>query len=338
MRIRQRPRCEPRFISSSEVEDRRGRSRRQRTSRPWRIPDRSGRIRRSPVLLACLPVVAATHALAGLKTPSAPSRHEGEHRTDKRSEVIEVTVVVYADFTDPYSYLASRRVDALRAAGRDIDWRAVESQRQVPVTGTRNEARLADLARQRQHVATLLADREELPGPRLGFLANTEAAVSAYAEAYGAGVADDVRRLLFALYWEHGVDIGNPNALRTPLAAPIMRGNSPSDPLRRFGYAVSGTRGPITTSAWRRIRAWRDEWETLGARELPVVADSTGPALSGTAALSHLAEQMKQANTQLNTVLTKPPSQPGHTVRAPIGWASQTGGTWNQAGWAAAQA
>jgi hypothetical protein len=90
-------------------------------------------------------------------------------------------------------------------------------------------------------------------------VANTQAAVSAYAEAYGAGVADDVRRLLFALYWEDGVDIGNPNALRTPLAAPILRGSSLSDRLRRFGYAVSVARGPITTSAWRRIRAWRSE-------------------------------------------------------------------------------
>lgn len=246
-------------------------------------------------------------------------------------------VVVYGDFTDPYSYLASRRVDALRAAGRAVDWRAVESQRQVPVTGTRDQARIADIARRRQQVATLLADGEELPGPRPGFVANPEAAVSAYAEAYGAGVADDVRRLLFALYWEHGPDIGSLNALRTPLAAPILRGNSLSDPLRRFGYAVSVTRGPITTSAWRRIRAWRAEWDTLGARELPIVVDGSGPALSGTAALRHLAEQMKQATTKLNTVLTNPPSQSEHTVRAPIGWASQTGGPWNRAGWAAAQ-
>lgn len=246
-------------------------------------------------------------------------------------------VVVYGDFTDPYSYLASRRVDALRAAGRAVDWRAVESQRQVPVTGTRDQARIADIARRRQQVATLLADGEELPGPRPGFVANTKAAVSAYAEAYGAGVANDVRRLLFALYWEHGLDIGNPNALRTPLAAPILRGNSLSDPLRRFGYAVSVTRGPITTSAWRRIRAWRAEWDTLGARELPIVVDGSGPALSGTAALRHLAEQMKHATTKLNTVLTNPPSQSEHTVRAPIGWASHTGGPWNRAGWAAAQ-
>jgi hypothetical protein len=98
-------------------------------------------------------------------------------------------------------------------------------------------------------------------------VANTQAAISAYAEAYGAGVADDVRLLLFALYWEDGVDIGNPNALRTPLAAPILRGSSLSDPLRRFGHAVSVARGPITTSAWRRIRAWRSEWQQLGPHD-----------------------------------------------------------------------
>jgi DSBA-like thioredoxin domain-containing protein len=259
-------------------------------------------------------------AVAGLDRAAMPS-------TD------DMSLVVYADFTNPHSYLASRRVDALRTAGVAVDWRAVESLPYLPVTGGRDAARLAELARQHDEVARLLVDGEELPGGRPGFVANTQAAVSAYAEAYGAGVADDVRRLLFALYWQHGVDIGNPNALRTPLAGPILRGSSQSDPLRRFGYAVSVARGPITTSAWRRIRAWRSEWQQLGPHELPAVLEDSAPVLSGTAALRHLADKIERVDAKPSPGPAGRASHPQQTVRPPLGWASETGGVWGRPGW-----
>jgi hypothetical protein len=74
-----------------------------------------------------------------------------------------VDLVVYADFTNPQSRLASRRVDALRAAGVAVDWRAVESQPRVPVTGGHGAARLADLARE-HHEVTRLRSRRALGG------------------------------------------------------------------------------------------------------------------------------------------------------------------------------
>jgi hypothetical protein len=43
----------------------------------------------------------------------------------------------------------------------------------------------------------------------------TEAAASAFAETSGAGVGDDVWRLLFALCWRDGADTGSPDILRT---------------------------------------------------------------------------------------------------------------------------
>ena len=145
-----------------------------------------------------------------------------------------MALLLYADFTDSHCHLASRRVDLLRAADVAVDWRAVETLPHLPVTGGRDPHRHANLARQREEVTGLLAEGEQFSGGLPGFVANTRAAVSAYAEAYGAGVGDDVRRLLFALYWEDGVDIGNPSSLRSPLAAPILRGvgGRPAVPVR----------------------------------------------------------------------------------------------------------
>ncbi len=246
-----------------------------------------------------------------------------------------MALLLYADFTDSHCHLASRRVDLLRAADVAVDWRAVETLPHLPVTGGRDPHRHANLARQREEVTGLLAEGEQFSGGLPGFVANTRAAVSAYAEAYGAGVGDDVRRLLFALYWEDGVDIGNPSSLRSPLAAPILRGSSAADPLCRFGYAVSVMRGPITTAAWRRIRAWRDEWQALGARQLPVLVDGIGTKLSGTEALRYLGEHKGRDDAKLNRVLPDPGHRLEQTVRPPMAWASQVGGLWNRAGWTA---
>jgi len=40
-------------------------------------------------------------------------------------------LIVYSDFSCPECYLASRRVDALRAAGVEVDWRAVEHDQEA---------------------------------------------------------------------------------------------------------------------------------------------------------------------------------------------------------------
>lgn len=203
-----------------------------------------------------------------------------------------MSLIVYADFSCPDCYLTSRRADALTAAGVPIDWRAVEHTPQLPVAGTRLSA--ADQQALTERFAAL--DNLLLPGETLPWTApasvpKTEAAVSAYAEAYGAGVADDVRRLLLELYWLHGADIGSPNVLRTPLAGPILRSHSLAEPLHESGYAVSVDRGPITTDAYRRIRSWRTEWRQLGSPLLPIVLTG-GATLSGLDALRRLGKEI----------------------------------------------
>lgn len=155
---------------------------------------------------------------------------------------------MYGDFSCPFSYLASHRVDALAEVGVEIDWRAVECEPSLPVTGRRLDG--DDMRAVRGELEGLLLPGENLEWRVPGFVPNTEGAVCGYAEAYGEGVADEVRRVLFGAYWLDGADIGSLDVLRRRLAGPIMRGNSPSLPLHDHGYAVSPSRGPITTGAW----------------------------------------------------------------------------------------
>lgn len=205
-----------------------------------------------------------------------------------------MTAVVYADFSCPACYLASLRVDRLLDAGHPVpDWRGVEHKPHLPVTGIRLEpSARADRGRELAEVRALLGPGEELPAAAPGILPNTRAAVAAYAEAYGAGVAQLVRPLLFHSYWVDGMDIGDPEVLRRLLPDAFRQGRRTSDPIRDFGYAVTSQRGPITTDAHRRIRTWHQDWLALGTGvALALVTDST--TLVGGLALAHLTESAR---------------------------------------------
>lgn len=242
-----------------------------------------------------------------------------------------MSLIVYADFSCPDCYLASRRADALVAAGVSIDWRAVEHAPQLPVAGMRLSAADQQAVTERFAVLDdLLLPGEVLPWTVPTFVPKTEAAVSAYAEAYGAGVADDVRRLLFELYWVHGVDIGSPTVLRTPLAGPILRSHSMSEPLRESGYAVSVDRAPITTAAHRRIRSWTSEWFEWGSPALPIVLTG-GATLSGVDALRRLGKEIGYVDAQVDPELDDPRRYPAVSVRPSASWVSQIGGRWRNA-------
>ncbi|HLU58070.1 MAG TPA: DsbA family protein [Pseudonocardia sp.] len=233
---------------------------------------------------------------------------------------MEPGLIVYGDFGCPYSYLSSRRADALGAADVRVDWRAVEHDPQLPVIGRRLDQ--DDHLRIKQElgeVTELLLPGETLPWEPPTLAPNTQAAVAGYAEAYGAGVADDVRRLLFSTYWVDGADIGDPEVLRRRLTGPFLRGNSPSDPLRESGYAVSVARGPITTAAWRRIRAWREEWERLGTRVVPTLVEGDR-VLAGVPALRRLGELIVEHGAPVDPELPDPARYPRRRVPAPGWW------------------
>lgn len=238
-------------------------------------------------------------------------------------------LVIYADFTSPESHLANRRAAALAAAGVDIEWRAVEHRPGLPVGGQPFGSRERAIVQERMaKVATLLLPGEPLPWVTPGVASNTMAAVSAFAEADGAGVAAEVRRLLFAAYWVEGVNLSDPRALWPRLAATFLSAPGAADPLRESGFAISVSGGPITDGAWRRIRAWRNEWTRLGAAALPVlVADGDSPA-EGENALRRLEQEMARTGAALDPGTIDMPEYPVMAVRPSPGWVSEVGGPW----------
>ena len=203
-----------------------------------------------------------------------------------------MSLIVYGDFNCPFSYLASLRVTTLIESGADIRWRAVEHAPAIPVPGSRLDAAAQQEIRDElAAVRGVLAPGEELDAALPAMTPHTQAAVSAYAEADGAGVGDAVRTLLFDAYWVHGLDIGSPDVLRSLLAAPIMRGGSTALPLRWSGFAVSANRGPITVDAYKRIANWRTDWLGLSSRTIPALVDG-GSTYTGFDALARLAARL----------------------------------------------
>ncbi|MDQ2756383.1 MAG: hypothetical protein M3Y71_07445 [Actinomycetota bacterium] len=238
-------------------------------------------------------------------------------------------LLVYGDFSSPNGCLASHRIDALKAVDVDIEWRAVElhphlSVMGAPLTGPSSTA--ADQAM--SSVNERLLPGEVLVWKKPTMTPHTQGSVAAFAEAVGAGVSDDVRQLLMTAYWTRGANIGDPEVLRRLIAGAIRRGHSTSDPLRRFGYAVSLSRGPITTSAYRRIRDWRTQWNELETHEDLAVVDEQG-ASTGLDALDRLAALITEAGAPPNPVLPNPGRFPEVTLHPPLGWATTVGRSWD---------
>lgn len=239
-----------------------------------------------------------------------------------------MSIVVYADFSCPECYLAARRTDVLVAAQVPVDFRAVEHRPDLPVDGLRltPEAKEVLHGRFESVRATLLAG-ERLPWSMPTRVVKSEASVSAYAEAYASPAESDVRRILFDLYWREDADIGDPKVLRTPLTGPFLRSDSSVDSLRQAGLAVSVDRGPISTSAYRRIRNWRGEWHDLGAPDLPVVLVG-GATLHGIEALRRLGKEIGYVGADVDPDLPDPRRYPHVDVRPSPTWVSQIGGRW----------
>lgn len=244
-------------------------------------------------------------------------------------------LVIYADFGSPACYAASRRADALVAAGVRVDWRAIEPDPRLPVGGVRMSAAERDaLERELETVSGLLLPGEELPASIPAFRPNARGPVAGYAEAYGAGVADDVRRVLFSAYWGRGLDIGSVEVLRRLLAGPVLRGHATSVPLSDFGLAVSPSRGPITMGAFRRIRDWSAQWRDLNAAPLPLLVVDGALPVAGETALRRLEKEIDRAGAEVRPTLPDPARYPFVPDPPALTWASSNGGPWRH-GWMA---
>jgi hypothetical protein len=217
-----------------------------------------------------------------------------------------MSLIVYGDFTDPLSRIASLRVDALRLTGHEVEWRAVAHRHTTQVVA----GPLAEMTRERIAAVRRWWPGAALPGEQVeptepSIAPCPDPPVAAYAEAVVAGVADHVRALLFAAYWSDGADIGNPDVLRHLLAVPMIHGASPAEVHSESGYAVAIGGGPLTTAGWRRMGAWRREWVALGRPGVPVVCDGTD-AYTGFEAVEYLGSRLGRERVPALAVVGNP--------------------------------
>ncbi len=237
-------------------------------------------------------------------------------------------VVVYGDYNCPWSYLASRRASMLAADGVDIDWRAVEHDPWRPRPFADSSARFADLREEMDRVLAALLPGEVLPYSLAGFVPFTKASVSGYAEAYGAGVAAAVRQLLFEAFWLHAFDLGAAASVRTLLVDAVRSGSSPSELVRDWGFAVDVSGGPVTTTAWRLVRQWAEEWRATGQVVPVVVVEGRAPII-GEAAVAWLGEELVHRRVDVGRLPAPvvPAARPS-TGLASHSWVSQHGNRW----------
>ena len=219
-----------------------------------------------------------------------------------------MTVIVYGDFSCPYSYLASQRAGRLREVGVAVDWRAVEHDRGLPVTGLPSGGDRASWGRELAEVASLALPGEQVPALPPALISNTGAAVAAYAEAVSDGVADELRRSLFGAIWVQGLNLSSPHEVRRlvtdlmwpredvtiRLASPDFPGPLLRDPdmariVRRSGGTVALNGAPLTTAGWQRVRQWRQEWLALPSQVIPAVIGSDHIVRPGVEGLRYLA-------------------------------------------------
>ena len=93
-------------------------------------------------------------------------------------------LLAYGDFTCPDGCLASHRIDALKAVGVDIDWRAVELHPELPVMGIPLEGQASTAVDQAMSAVTArLLPGEPLHWKKPAMTPHTQAAVAAFAEA-----------------------------------------------------------------------------------------------------------------------------------------------------------
>jgi hypothetical protein len=137
-------------------------------------------------------------------------------------------VIIYGDFNCHCSYLASLRADLLiRDGTAQIDWRAVEHDRGLAVTGTRPETGRAAWDRELAEAGALALPGERVPAAPPPVVSNTQAAVAAYAEAVSDGVQDELRRRLFGAIWAEGRHMSSAYEVRRVITGIMW----PADPV-----------------------------------------------------------------------------------------------------------
>jgi 2-hydroxychromene-2-carboxylate isomerase len=226
-------------------------------------------------------------------------------------------LIVYGDFNCPYSYLASQRADSLTRLGKaEVEWRAVEHDPALPLTGLPSHGDQEKWDAELAEVAALARPDERPPTGPPALISNTAAAVAAYAEAVTDGIQDDLRRRLFSEIWERQRHLSSPYEVRklvaelmypvTPLREPLTTPDMPTRAHRtrdlralprRSGATIAIDGGPLTTTGYQRIKEWRQEWQSGAGKVVPALAMPEGEMIPGVAALIRLGELADAAPT-----------------------------------------
>jgi hypothetical protein len=252
-----------------------------------------------------------------------------------------MNVIVYADFNCPYSYLASQRADLLSRAGVAVDWRAVEHDRGLPVTGLPSGSDRAAWEKELAEVASLAQRGEQVPAGPPVLVSNTQAAVAAYAEAVSDGVADELRRRLFRAIWVQGLHLSSAYEVRRlvtgvmwpqeditdRLASPDIPSLLLRDPdltriVRRSGGTIAWDGQPLTTVGWRRIRQWRQEWLALPSQVVPAVTGLDQVVRPGREGLRYLADLASTAGPRARLPVPAGTEPRRYARPAAIAWAA----------------
>jgi hypothetical protein len=168
-------------------------------------------------------------------------------------------VVVFGDFGCAFSFLASRRVDHLRAEGIDVTWLAVTR----PIGSGRGERPFpGSLHFEVAAVESWLERDEALTLRTPAARPDTSLAVAGLAATHGAD-ADRLRHALFNAYWAEGRDIGD-------------------------RHVVEELAGRSVPRLALRARRWRRNWMGLGCPDLPAVILEDGTLVRGGPALDEL--------------------------------------------------
>lgn len=244
-------------------------------------------------------------------------------------------LIIYGDFNCPYSYLASQRMDTLVSQGHQVQWRAVEHDPRLSMTGTPSAAQREQWQRELDEVASLARPGEQAPTRMPELISNTCAATAAYAESITDGIADRLRRDLFHTIWVSRKHLSSAYDVRPIIAAitsppvdvaswlglelpmPGLGSPDPAASTRLFGGTIAPNGAPLTTTGWRRIGAWRHDWLALGPPVVPAAVDldaTDAAAHRGVEALTWLASLLPEP-TQQPIIRPAPPTTP--TVESP---------------------
>lgn len=243
--------------------------------------------------------------------------------------VTTVSIVVYGDFSCPWSYLAARRCEVLEAHGVGVDWRAVEPAAARRTRAADPTTRADELRAQLGLISRRLLPAEPYPHRLPPVSWGTGPAVAGYATAAAAGLGRAARRILFVGYWVDGISLDDPLAVRT-LLSPLLRGSgSASFPVEEWGYAVTRTGAPMTSDGHRLLQRWLTGWQHLDKQVSPAVLTGSTVEYAETA-LDRLATELaaRHLTADEEPIPWKPTPRGNSEDVVDRSWVSMTGGRW----------